>query len=210
MNQAHPKHADAAHPIHPLLAQRFSPYLFEPRPVEDDKLLACLEAGRWAPSSYNEQPWTVFLGKRENREAFDRLLDCLVEANQGWAVHAGALLLTVTHRKFSRNGKPNKAAEHDVGLFAANFSVQATALGLHVHQMIGIEPAKARQALNVPEDYDPLTALAVGYAADAAHPETRDDEQKVKLAERDLAPRQRRPLEQWVFTNRWGESSPVL
>lgn len=198
------KHAHTDRPIHDLLATRYSPYAFDPRPVEREKLLMCLEALRWAPSSYNEQPWFYLLATRDDPPAFERLLGCLVEANRAWAAQAGALLLSVTHRDFVRNGTPNRAAEHDIGLAAANFTLQATALGLAVHQMIGIDPLKARMAYHVPDRFDPLTALALGY------PAAPDQIADARLRERDLAPRTRKPLDAFVFGEDWNLAAPLL
>jgi len=138
------KQARSKHSIHELIASRWSPYTFDPRPVEPDKLLSCLEAARWAASSYNEQPWSFIVARREDEAQFDQMLGCLVEANRAWAKNAGVLILTVVSRFFTRNGKPNRVAEHDIGLAAGNLTVQATALGLHVHQMAGIDTSSAR------------------------------------------------------------------
>lgn len=198
------KHASTDHPIDDVLAQRYSPYAYDTRPVEDAKLLSCFEAARWAASSYNEQPWYFIVAQRQDTEAFNQLLGCLVEANQGWARNAGVLVLTVASRKFARNGKPNRVAEHDIGLAVGNFSYEATKRGLHVHEMGGIEPARARQTFAIPEDYDPCTAFAVGYAAD---PETFDN---ADLAQRDQAPRSRKSLDQFVFAGKWLDPSPLV
>lgn len=198
------KRARPAHSILDLLAERYSPYAFDPRPVEREKLLSCLEALRWAPSSYNEQPWSYLLAVREDGPAFEKLLSCLVEANRAWAVNAGALMVSVVHRDFVRNGTPNRAAEHDLGLAAANLSVQATSLGLAVHQMIGIDALKTRIAYHVPERYDPLTALAIGYPAD---PNQIANE---ALRQRDQTPRTRKPLESFIFANDWSRPAPLV
>lgn len=197
MSEIHPKHATPDHPIHDLIAQRWSPYAFAPRPIPEEDLEMCLEAARWAPSSYNDQPWSFLLARRQDEEAFERLLGCLNPGNQAWARDAGALLLTVVRRAFHHNGKPNKACEHDIGLAAATLSVQATALGLHVHQMIGIDPDKARETYGVPEGHDVLTAIAIGYA------DTSRDRQD-ELAGRDAKSRSRRPLAETVFSGAWG------
>jgi nitroreductase len=199
----HPKHAATDHPVLPVIAERWSPYAFDPRPVERAKLLSCLEALRWAASSYNEQPWTFLLAERTDTAAFDQALDCLAEANRAWAVHAGAILLAIVGRTFSRNGKPNRAAEHDLGLAAGHLGLQAVALGLQAHHMIGIEPAKIRAAYKIPEGHDPLTAIALGYPATvptgAADP----------LSQRDLTPRSRKPLSAIVFSGVWGQPASL-
>ncbi|MDX1948672.1 MAG: nitroreductase family protein [Pirellulaceae bacterium] len=198
----HPKTAVADHPVLNLIAQRFSPYAFDPRPIEREKLLSCLEAARWAPSSYNEQPWTYILAERTNPAEFAKAVDCLVEPNQAWAQNAGALILTVASRKFTRNGNPNSACEHDLGLAAGNLSLQAVALGLQIHQMIGIVAAKVRAAYGVPDGYDPLTAIAIGYAADV--PAGTQD----PLGQRDLAPRSRKKLSEFVVST-WGQPAKL-
>jgi nitroreductase len=203
MNASHPKHAKPDHPVLPVIAERWSPYAYDPRPVEREKLLCCLEALRWAPSSYNEQPWTYILAERSDAAAFAQALDCLVEGNQAWAKNVGVLMLSVVSRNFKKNGKPNRAAEHDMGLAAGNFVLQATALGLQAHQMIGVEPAKVRAAYKVPDGHEPLTAIALGYPA-AVQPGTSDP-----LGQRDLAPRTRRPLSEIVISGAWGQPAKL-
>src|SRR4051794_17381654 len=183
MESPHPTVPKADHPVLPVITERWSPYAFEPRPVERQKLLSCLEAARWAPSSYNEQPWTFILAERTDAAEFARMLDCLVEGNRVWAQNAGALLLTVVAKNFVKNGKPNRAAEHDIGLAAGNMGLQAAAVGLAGHQMIGIEPDKVRATYKIPDSHEPLTAIALGYPA-KIEPGTTDP-----LAQRDLAPR---------------------
>lgn len=201
MSQDHPKHADPDHPIHSLIAERWSPYAFEPTPISDEELLSCLEAARWAPSSYNAQPWSFLVARRQDEEEFERLLGCLAEPNQRWAKDVSVLMIAVTRRRFEHNDQPNRAAEHDIGLAAANLTLQATALGLFVHQMIGIDPEKARATYDIPEGHDALTAIAIGRLASG-----RAD----ALAERDGKARSRKPLSDFVFAGSWGETAPVV
>lgn len=198
------KIAKPDHPVLPPITERFSPYAYDPRPVERDKLLSCLEAARWAASSFNEQPWSFILAERTDESAFATALGCLVEANRPWARNAGVLILTTTKRQFARNNTPNRVCEHDLGLAAGQLTLQATALGLQVHQMAGIDIAKVRQTYAVPEGHDPLTAIAIGYAAD---PSRFDDRE---LAQRDQSPRTRKPLHQWVFGGKFGTASGAL
>ena len=197
------KRASTDHPIHDLLAERWSPYGFEDRSVAEADLRSLFEAARWAASSYNEQPWSFFVATRENPTEFTRLLSCLVEANQAWAKAAPVLALGVVSLRFARNNKDNRAAVHDLGLAAGNLLVEATARGLCVHQMIGILPDKAREVYQIPEHNEAWTAMAIGYKADPAKlPDA--------LKERDLTPRQRKPLSQFVFTGKWGQPSPLV
>jgi nitroreductase len=199
----HRKQAAPDHPIHELLAKRWSPYAFADRPVTDDDLRSLFEAARWAASSYNEQPWRYLVAAKEDSGEFERLLSCLVEGNQAWAQAAPVLAIGCTCLNFALNGKPNAAALHDLGLASANLTLEATARGLFVHQMIGIVPDKVRELYRVPEGVQPLTGLAIGYAAD---PETLSD----KFRERDLAPRTRKPLNEFVFSGQWGSASSLV
>jgi nitroreductase len=126
-----------------------------------------------------------------------------VEANQAWAKTVPVLVLGVVNLRFARNNKENRAAVHDLGLAAANMVVEATARGLHVHQMIGIVPDKAREVFRIPENCEAWTALAIGYKADP-------DKLPDALKDRDLAPRTRKPLREFVFAGQWGNSSPLV
>jgi nitroreductase len=198
------KIASPDHDILPVLAERYSPYCFEAKAVEPDKLVRCLEAARWSASSYNEQPWRFFLATRDDEAAWSAALECLVEPNRAWATNAGGLIFTATSRTFSRNGKPNRVAEHDIGLAASNLCVQAQALGLHTHQMAGIDMTRCRMTYHIPDGFDPVTAIAIGYAAD---PDSFSDEE---LAQRDKGPRSRKPLNEIVFGSRFGEAHPII
>ncbi|QEH34214.1 malonic semialdehyde reductase [Aquisphaera giovannonii] len=198
-----PKAANPDHPIHDLLAARWSPYSFTDRPVPEGDLKSIFEAARWAASSYNEQPWRYIVATKADAEGFDTLLSCLVEANQAWARNAPVLAIGCFSRILAYNGKPNAAAEHDLGAASAALTMEATARGLFVHQMIGIDPERARQLFSVPEDYQPLTGIAIGYLGDAPGLDP-------KYGERDRAPRQRKPLSEIVFQGRWGEPSGLI
>ena len=193
----------ADHPVHELITKRWSPYSFDSRSVTDEDLRSLFEAARWAPSSYNEQPWNYIVAKKENPEEFQRLLSCLVDGNQVWAKAAPVLALGIAKLRFARNDQPNRAAIHDLGLAAGNLVVEATARGLWVHQMIGILPDKAREIYAIPEGYEPLTGIAIGYAGDPrALPEG--------LRDRDLARRPRKPLKEFVFGQTWGNVSEII
>jgi len=196
-SMGHVKHAAPDHPIHPLIAERWSPYRFADRPVPEEDLRSLFEAARWAASSMNEQPWRFIVATREEPDAFGRLLSCLVEGNREWAVHVPVLVLTAAKRTFARNGKPNPTARHDLGLAAATLSVEATSRGLAVHQMGGILPDRAREVYGIPDDYDVATAIAIGYSAPAEDPPE-------KFRRRDEQARTRKPLQEFVYSAEWG------
>jgi len=193
------KKAETDYPIVQVLAERWSPYGFEDRPVSENDLCSLFEAARWAASSYNEQPWNYLVATKEDSGEFERLLSCLVESNQAWAKSAPVLVLSIVSLRFAMNGKDNRAAVHDLGLAAGNLAVEATTRGLSVHQMIGIMPDKAREVYRIPEHFEAWTAMAIGYKADPFKlPDT--------LRERDLALRQRKPLSKFVFSSQWGQA----
>ncbi len=194
------KRATTDYPVHALVVERWSPYAWADRDVSEADLRSLFEAARWAPSSYNEQPWSYIVATREQPEEFQRLLSCLVEGNQEWARSAPVLALGVATLNFARNGKPNAAAVHDLGLASGSLLLEATARGLRVHQMIGILPDRARELYAIPEGSQATTGIAIGYAGDPqALPE--------KFRQRELAPRTRKPLGDFVFAGGWGRSA---
>jgi len=190
-------------PIQHALADRWSPYGFEERLVAEVDLCSLFEAARWAASSYNEQPWNYFVATKENPQEFEQLLSCLVEANQAWAKAAPVLVLGVVSLRFAKNAKDNRAAVHDLGLASGNLVMEATTRGLSVHQMIGILPDKAREVYQIPEHFEAWTAMAIGYNADPAT-------MPAALKERDMAPRQRRPLRDFVFAGHWKVAASLV
>jgi nitroreductase len=195
------KLASTDFPVHPLIQRRWSPRAFAYRPVEPEKLLSLLEAARWAPSSGNGQPWRFLLGVR-GTPAHAALVEVLKEGNASWAAQAPVLMLAVAKMTTS-SGHPNAHAFYDVGLAVMNLTLQATALDLYVHQMGGFYPEKARHRFAIPEDFEPVTAIAIGYLGD---PEMLDE----KNRERERSPRSRRPLSEFVFEGRWGEPAQIV
>ncbi len=197
------KRANPDHPIHDPLAERWSPYGYAQREVADTDLRGLLEAARWSASAFNEQPWRYIVARKADGTEFERILSCLVDANQAWAQAAPVLILTVVAENFARNGKANGSALHDLGQASANLTVEATTRGLSVHQMAGILPDRARELYGIPEGYRAVTGLAIGYAAD---PATLPDE----IRERDSSPRDRQTLAQFVYSGRWDHPAPLL
>ena len=193
------KPADTRYPLHDLLAERWSPRSFDPRPVESEKLGSLFEAVRWAPSCFNDQPWTFLVATRDDAEGFERLASCLVDGN-AWAKEAPVLALSVARTNFERNGKPNRHAAHDVGLAAENLVLQAESLGLASHQMAGFDSDAAREKLSIPEGHEPMAMIALGYPGEP-------DQLPEQLAERERAPRSRQALAEIGFGAGW-ETTP--
>lgn len=197
------KPADNQHPLHELIQRRWSPRAFADRAVDDKTLCSLFEAARWAPSSFNEQPWNFIVATNQHPDEFQRLLTCLVEFNAAWAQHAPVLMISVAALQFERNAKPNRHALHDVGLAVENLVLQATSLGLVAHQMAGFDMDKARAVYEIPATHEPVAAIALGYPGDPnALPEP--------LRDRDNEPRTRKQLETFVFSGRWGNTAPLL
>jgi nitroreductase len=197
------KPANTSYPIEEVLKRRWSPRAFAERPVEPEKLLSLWESARWAASTANEQPWYFIVATKQDETEYARLLNCLRENNQLWASRAPVLMVSVAKLAFDANGQPNRHAFHDVGLAVANLIVQATASGLFVHQMAGIYPDKVREIYRVPEGFEPVAGIVLGYAGDPAIlPE--------EVRQRELAPRVRKPLDTFVFHQTWGQTSPLV
>jgi nitroreductase len=188
-------------PIHDLLRRRWSPRAFSPRSVDDATLHVLFEAARWAPSSFNEQPWAYVIARKEEREAFAKALDCLVPGNRAWAEGAAVLGFSIAKLAFDKNGKPNRHAWHDVGQATATLTIQATSMGLFVHQMAGFDPDRVRTTYEVPATHDPVAGIAIGWGADEASlaPEVR---------EKEAGPRTRRPRTSFLFGDRFGAVRP--
>lgn len=190
------KKARTDHPVQDEIASRWSPYGFSAQPVSSEELCSLFEAARWAASSYNEQPWSYLVAVRDDKEEYEKALSCLSEANRQWASIAPVLGFAVAHLRFSRNGRPNRVALHDVGMASANLCLEAAARRISIHQMAGILPERVREIYRVPPDHEVVSGLAIGYAAG---PEQLADPYK----QRDLAPRSRKPLSQFVFGATW-------
>jgi nitroreductase len=197
------KPADSLYPIEALLKRRWSPRAFADRAVEPEKLLSLWEAARWAASTANQQPWYFIVATKQDAAEYARLLSCLRENNQQWASQAPVLMVSVAKLAFDVNGQPNRHAFHDVGLAVANLIVQATAFGLGVHQMAGFSPERVRELYGVPDDFEPVAGIVLGYPGD---PTILPDE----LRQRELAPRVRRPLESFVFERAWGQTASLV
>ena len=197
------KLADTQYTIEDSLRKRWSPLAFSDRPVEKEKLLSVLEAARWAASSYNEQPWSFIIATKENPVEFERLLRVLAEGNQEWARNAPVLMLSVAKLHFERNGKENRHAFHDVGASSASLAIQAAALDLFVHQMAGFDVLKAKEIYKIPTDYEPASGIALGYLGNS---QTLSE----SLQQRESNPRTRKPLDKFVFSNRWNQAAPEV
>lgn len=187
--------------IHDLIKQRWSPRAFDPeKMISSNDLLALLEAARWAPSSYNDQPWRFLVfNKAADNAAWELAFSTLMEKNQRWAKNAPVLILAVAMHNFGHNGQPNRCAQYDTGAAGVSLCLQAAALGLVTHQMGGFDGNKARGLFNLPDDCQPMAMIAVGYQAET---EILDEEFK----DAETAPRTRAALGERFFAGAWNNS----
>ena len=188
-------------PVHELIRERWSPRAFADKPVPQGVLRSIFEAARWAPSSNNEQPWAYLVATCDDNENFEKMLSVLVEFNANWAKGAPVLAIAVAELAFAKNNAPNRNAQYDTGAASALLSVEATAQELAVHQMAGFDPAKTRQVFGIPAGWEAIAALAIGYPGDPASlPQP--------LKDRELAPRTRKPIAEFVMDGQWGHTAP--
>lgn len=175
-----------------MVAARKSPLAFSGKPVSESELLEIFEAGRWAASAFNEQPWRFIYGMTNNSpEAFDALLNLINPANQVWAKEASALILVAAKSTFSHNQVPNKHSWYDAGQAVGAMSLQAISMGIHLHQMGGFDFGKAAELLTDEKDVEPVAMIAMGYPGEIT-------DLPDKLKERALKPRSRYAIEQII------------
>lgn len=192
------KKAETSVPVNDLIARRWSGRAFDPaRPVAAGDIIALLEAARWAPSCFGDQPWRyIVCNKHTNPAAWEKVLACLLEGNRSWARHAPLLILVSADNFMTRDGRANRWGQYDTGAASMSLCLQATELGLMTHQMGGFDAQLARKLFCIPVHCTPMSVLAAGYqvSASALAPEIR---------ERELQPRQRRPLTEHFFDGGW-------
>jgi nitroreductase len=188
------KPASADHPIFDVLARRWSTRAFSDRSVDRETLASLFEAARWAPSSGNGQPWNYLVATKDNAAEHERMANVLTPGN-AWARNAPVLALSVA--SLHRADKPSRTAHHDLGLANENLVIQAVSMGLAVHMMAGFHIDMAREAFEIPVSHDPLAMMAIGYPGD---PGTLPEDLRAK----DLAPRQRKPIREFVFSGKFG------
>jgi len=184
--------------IHELIASRWSGRAYDSeKMLSREQIISLIEAARWAPSCFGDQPWRfIVFDRATNQAGWEKALACLVEGNRGWAKDAPLLLLACADTVLSQNGKPNRWGQYDTGAAALNLSLQAAALGLMVHQMGGFNADKTKTEFSIPEQFAPMAMMTVGYQlAETAIP---DD-----IKEREYNPRARNTLDENFFEGHW-------
>ena len=192
------------HALQELIRHRWSPLGFDcDRSIDRATLLSILEAGRWAASSSNLQPWRFIVAPKEDRVEFQKLLSVIREGNQPWAQHAAVLMIAVAH-KFRSPGVTNRHAGYDLGQAIAQMVLQALDHGVYTHQMGGFFPDKARDLYRIPDEYEPYTAIAMAYrTSDLDH--LGDGHRQ-----REASQRERHSLADLVFSGVWAQPADFL
>ena len=192
-----PKPAVTGRPLIAQIKQRWSPRAFDPdRDIEPEVVQTLLEAARWAPSSFNDQPWRYLVFDRSDGQARARAEACLFDGNS-WARNAALLIVSAGARTSGRTGRPNRFVLHDTGMATMNLILQATAHGLVAHQMGGYDRERARAEFDIPEEFELASMIAVGHPGDPA-------DLAPEVGEREAAPRNRSPIPEFAFAGAWG------
>lgn len=179
-------------PLLEAIQVRRSKRAYADRPIEPEKIQSLFEAARWAPSSSNEQPWVYIYATKDQPELWKKLFDTLNDGNKIWAQRAPLLVMSLIRKNFIRNEKPNASARYDLGAANALLSLQATHLGLNVHQMGGFDKLLAVQNLHVPDTHEVAVMMAIGYSGD---PELLPENLKL----REISPRERYTQDAFVM-----------
>ncbi len=186
---SHIKKATTALPVIDLIKSRWSPRAFADQPVSETDMQTILEAGSWAASSGNEQPWQ-YVYAMKGTPGFEMLWNCLMEGNQGWTQQAAVLMVAIARKKFVRNGRDNVHAEHDLGMSNAGMFLQAVSMDIYPHPMGGFFPDKVQKVLSLPDDEKPVCMIAWGYLGD---PERLDE----KNHKSEVQPRSRKHVSEF-------------
>ncbi len=194
------KTAQTSTPIAALIAARWSPRaIAADQSVSKQQITALLEAARWAPSCFGDQPWRIIVFDRSTDvDAWTKAFDCLAEGNQVWVKNAPVILAVVASSKFQHNGKPNRWAQYDTGAAAENLCLEATNQNLVAHQMGGFDGQALASSCSIPEEFTPMAMIAIG------HPGA-DDDLPEDLREREQQPRERLDLSKIAFNGDWNQ-----
>ena len=188
--------------INSLTRYRWSPRAFSNRQIEKEKVLRILEAARWAPSAFNEQPWRFIVGIKGS-STYDKVLESLVEWNQKWAGNAAMLVLNVAKKTFTHNSKPNATYKYDLGQTVAFMCLEAMNQGVYSHQMSGFSQEKASKLFQIPDDFKPVSVTAFGYYGE---PKSLPED----MYKSEMAKRSRKAIEELVFTGSFGDESKLF
>lgn len=194
------KSTEFASPVMEAIKTRRSRRAFADKLVEPEKIRSLFEAARWAPSSLNEQPWFYIYATRD-QQLWHKIFEAITEGNKIWAKNAPLLVCSLVRTNFIRFQSPNPSARYDLGAANAFLSLQAAHLGLNVNQMAGFDHQTIIRNLGVPDQYEPVIVMAIGYLGDVESlPE--------KLKAREAAPRERFVEQEFVMNKTFFDDVP--
>lgn len=151
----------STYPINPLILNRWSPRSMTGEELDNEEIMSLFEAARWAPSSYNNQPWRFIYAKR-NTEHWDRLFSLLADGNRTWAKDSALLVVVISRKNFEYNEKPARTHQFDAGSAWENLALEAFSRGIVAHGMQGFDYDKARIDLEIPADFEVMAMIAIG------------------------------------------------
>lgn len=187
--QVHYLNRETSFPIQQFFLSRVSSRAFSDERLTEEELLTLFEAARWAPSSYNNQPWR-FIYVRRGEPEWNLLFDTLVEFNKSWAKRADTLVLVISRNNFTHNEKPARTARFDTGAAWMSLAIEALSQNLITHGMEGFDYDAARKNLNISDKYTIEAMIAIGRPG---NPEELSEE----LQEKEI-PSLRKPLTEIV------------
>lgn len=180
--------------IHHDILNRWSPRSFSGQEISDRDLFSLFEAARWAPSSFNNQPWR-FIYAKKNSKKWDLLFGLLVDFNKQWCSNASVLVVIVSRKTFEYNGKPSPTHQFDTGSAWENLAIQAVSIGLVTHAMQGFDYDKAKKDLEVPDEYEVIAMVAIGKKGEK-------ERLSAELQQREV-PSNRKPLDEIVMEGKF-------
>ncbi len=189
------KHTPNNHEINELIKKRWSPMAFSNQKIDEAKIMSLFEAARWAPSSFNGQPWHFIYATQDQPNEFEKITSLLAEGNS-WAKNAYIVALICASKNFEYKNKPNRHYAYDTGAAAQNLNLQAASMGLVTHEMAGFDVDGAPEVLNIPENVEPMAMIAIGHPGKVE--ELSDD-----LKERQKSERERKDISEFIHKGSW-------
>jgi nitroreductase len=189
----------ADYPINSVFLDRWSPRAMSGEPISEEELFTLFEAARWAPSSFNGQPWRILYARRDTPQ-WPLFFNLLVEFNQTWAQKAAALVVFISKMTFDHSGEPAVTHSFDTGAAWENFALQGAIKGLVIHGMQGFDYDKAKTVLNIPEDFTVEAMAVIGKPG-------RKEDLPEKMQQREI-PSDRRKLSETVFEGPYRPHKP--
>lgn len=172
---------ESTYPIQPLLLSRVSSRAFSEERLTEEELLALFEAARWAPSSYNNQPWRFVYARRGEQE-WETLFNVLVEFNKSWCKNADTLVAAISRKNFEHNNKPSTTASFDTGSAWMSLALEAHSRNIIAHGMEGFDYEGLKKALNIPDSFKIEAMIAIGKAGNKESlPEALKEKEKPSL-----------------------------